>query len=178
MKPFIYASVVLALTLMLIPLRGQTTDLPKEARSRIDYLVGTWDVYDDVLDDEGDVIETTHSVHITEYFLGESVLVTSVIPDAGAIRKTIRFYDISAEIFYEISVGVEGDLYMLSGGLEEYVMNFKSRQMRDGRYPLGRFIHANIEPDSFEAVMEFSRDDGETWERVNRTQRLVRRTEG
>lgn len=176
MKLLICTPVVLVL--MLMPVWGQTTDLPEEARSRIDYLVGTWDAYDDVFDEEGNVIETTHSVHITEFFLGDSVLVTSVIPDAGAIRKTIRFHDKSADIFYEISVGMEGDLYILSGGLQEYVMNFKSRQVRDGRYALGRFIHTNIEPDSFEAVMEVSRDDGETWERVNRNQRLVRRTGG
>ena len=151
--------------------------LPEEARNRIDYLVGTWDVYDEALDDDGNVTSTTHSVHITEYFLGNSVLVTTVIPDNGAVRKTIRFHDISEDVFYEISVGVEGDLYVLSGGLDKYVMNFKSRQLRDGRYPLGRFIHTNIEPNTFEAVLEVSYDDGKSWERVRRNQRLVRRTE-
>ena len=176
MKTAIYVSV--ALSLILMPLKGHAAELPEEARSRIDYLVGTWDVYDDVLDDKGNVVETAHSVNITEYFLGDSVLVSTIISDDDAIRKTIRFYDKAAEIFYEISVGIEGDLYILSGGLEKYVMNFKSRQMRDGRYPLGRFIHTSIEPDSFEAVLEVSRDDGKSWERAKRNQRLVRRTGG
>ena len=174
MKPTIYVSVVLALTLT--PLQGNTVDLPEEARSRIDYLVGTWDAYEDTLDDEGNVIETAHSVNITEYFLGDSVLVTTIIPDDGSIRKTVRFYDKEAGIFYEVSVGEEGDLFILSGGLEKYVMNFKSRQVRDGRHALGRFIHTNIEPHSFEAVLEVSRDDGKNWERVKRKERLVRRT--
>jgi hypothetical protein len=174
MKPAIYVSVVLALIFM--PIQGRTADLPDEARSRIDYLVGTWDVYEDTLDDEGNVIETAHSVNITEYFLGDSVLVTTIIPDDGAIRKTVRFYDKEAAIFYEISVGEEGDLFILSGDLERYVMNFKSRQVRDGRHALGRFIHTNIEPHSFEAVLEVSRDDGKNWERVKRKERLVRRT--
>ncbi len=174
MKPTFYVSVVLALTLT--PLQVRTADLPEEARSRIDYLVGTWDVYEDILDDEGNVIETAHSVNITEYFLGDSVLVTTIIPDDGAIRKTVRFYDKEAGIFYEISVGEEGDLFILSGDLERYVMNFKSRQVRDGRHALGRFIHTNIEPHSFEAVLEVSRDDGKNWERIKRKERLVRRT--
>lgn len=171
--------VFIAATLIITLVAGnaQATDLPEEARNRIDYLVGTWDAYDDVLDDEGNVIETTHSVTITEYFLGDSVLVTTIIPDDGAVRKTIRFYDKEMETFYEISVGAEGDLYILSGGLDEYVVNFKSRNLRDGRYPLGRFIHTNIEPNSFEAVLEVSRDDGVTWTRVQRNQRLVRRLE-
>lgn len=166
----------IALFVIFVPSLGQATVMPEEARSRIDYLVGTWDAYEDVLDDEGSVIETRHSVHITEYFLGNTVLVTTVIPDEGPVRKTIRFYDVATDTFYEISVGIEGDLYVLSGGLDEYVMSFRSRQMVDGRYPLGRFIHTSIEPDSFEAVLEVSRDDGKTWERLNRNQRLVRRT--
>ncbi len=174
MKPTIYVSIVLAL--VLLPLHGRTAVLPEEARSRIDYLVGTWDVYEDTLDDEGNVIETTHSINTTEYFLGDSVLVTTIIPDDGAIRKTIRFYDKAAEIFYEISVGEEGDLFILSGDLENYVMNFESRQVRDGRHALGRFIHINVEPHSFEAILEVSRDDGASWERVQRKERLVRRT--
>ena len=56
--------------------------------------------------------------------------------------------------FFEISVGVQGDLYVLSGGLDQYIMQFESRQMRDGRYPLVGSIHTNIEPNSFDAVLE------------------------
>ena len=59
----------------------------------------------------------------------------------------------------------------MSGGLEKYVMNFKSRQVRDGHHVLGRFIHINIERHSFEAVLEVSRDDGKNWERVKRDPR-------
>lgn len=176
MRPTIYLTIVIAL--IHVPLQVYSTDLPDEARSRIDYLVGTWDVYEDTLDENDNVVETAHSVNITEYFIGDSVLVTTIIPDEGAIRRTIRFYDKAAEIFYEISVGEEGDLFILSGGLERYVMNFKSRQVRDDRHALGRFIHTNIEADSFEAVLEVSRNDGKSWKRVKRKERLVRRTGG
>ncbi len=176
MRSTIYLTFVIAL--IHVPLQVYSTDLPDEARSRIDYLVGTWDAYEDTLDENDNVVETAHSVNITEYFIGDSVLVTTIIPDKGAIRRTIRFYDKAAEIFYEISVGEEGDLFILSGGLEQYVMNFKSRQLRDGRHALGRFIHTNIEADSFEAVLEVSRDDGKSWKRVKRKERLVRRTGG
>lgn len=174
MKSFILP--LIALLAWLAPTSAETTELPEEARTRIDYLIGTWDVYDEALNDEGEVIRTTHSVHVTEYFLGDSVLVTTVIPDQGEVRKTIRFHDKQAETFYEISVGAEGDLYILNGGLDEYVMNFKSRQTRNGPQSIGRFIHTNIKPNSFEAVLEMSRDDGKTWRRMKRNQRLVRRT--
>ncbi len=160
-----------------LPGTAQGTDLPEEARIRIDYLLGTWDVYDEILNEDGDVIETSHAINHTGYFLGDSVLVTSIIPDQGPVRKTIRFFDKEKEVFYEISVGMEGDLFILSGDLDEYVMNFTSRAMRDGVYPRGRFHHINIEPNSFEATMEVSMDGGETWtKRTNRKQRLVRRT--
>jgi hypothetical protein len=167
---------VLVLFVWLAPLSAAATELPEEARTRIDYLIGTWDVYDEALNDTGEVIRTTHSIHITEYFLGDSVLVTTVIPDQGEVRKTIRFHDKQANTFYEISVGTEGDLYILKGGLDEYVMNFKSRQTRNGKTPIGRFIHTDIQPDSFEALLEMSRDEGKTWRRMKRNQRLVRRT--
>lgn len=159
-----------------LPAAAQETDMPAEARERLDYLVGTWDVYDEALDDEGNITKTTHSINVTEYFLGDSVLQTTIIPDEGPIRKTIRFYDKEKEIFYEISVGTEGDLYILSGSLDEYIMSFKSRTLRDGAYPTGRFHHINIEPNSFETYMEVSFDDGKTWNRLNRNSRLVRRT--
>ena len=94
--------------LTFLPATAQETELPEEARLRIDYLIGTWDVYDDRLDEDGNVIETTHSINHTEYFLSDSVLQTTIIPDEGPVRKTIRFYDKEKEIFYEISVGTEG----------------------------------------------------------------------
>ena len=155
---------------------AQEIETPAEARYRLDYLVGTWDVYDEVLDEDGNVIGTTHSINHTEYFLGDSVLQTTIIPDEGMPRKTIRFYDKEKGVFYEISAGTEGDLYILSGGPDEFIMTFTSRNLRDGVYPIGRFHHINIEPNSFEAYMEVSYDNGETWERVNRNSRLVRRT--
>jgi len=80
-----------AIALVLLPLQVHAADLPEEARNRIDYLIGTWDVQEELFDYEGEVVKTAHSIHITEFFLGDSVLVTTVIPDDGAIQKTIRF---------------------------------------------------------------------------------------
>lgn len=159
-----------------LPAFAQETNLPEEARYRIDYLVGTWDVYEDTLDEDGNVIGTSHATHIIEYFLGDSVLQTTAIPDQGEVRKTIRFYDKELETFYEIGVGKEGDVWILTGDLETYHMTFKGRKPQaNGSYILGRFFHTNFQPNSFEAILEISRDGGETWTKVPRNQRIVRR---
>ena len=97
MKSLVIAFIVLVLSLSSAP--AWASGLPEEARERIDYLIGTWDVYDEALDEDGNVTSTTHAITITEYFLGDTVLVTTVIPDDGPVRKTIRFYDIAKGIF-------------------------------------------------------------------------------
>ncbi|MDJ0749550.1 MAG: hypothetical protein QNJ11_08695 [Woeseiaceae bacterium] len=163
----------------------QTTQAPDErideltlvenAMKRLDYLVGTWDAYDDRLDEDGNVVSTAHAVHVTEYFLGESVIQTTIIPEQGDVNKTLRFYDKNAERFYEVSVGTTHTPYFLSGGLDEYVVTFKGATRPDGVTPIGRFRHIDIEPNSFVAIMDVSYDGGESWSQPRYRQRMKRR---
>ncbi len=84
------------------------------------------------------------------------------------------FYNFAKSKFYLTSVDAAGDLWVLSGGLDEYVITSQPRPHRRGRTTQIRFTHSNIEQDSFDAIMEMSRDGGKTWWMRSR-QRLTRR---
>jgi hypothetical protein len=145
------------------------------AQQRLDYLVGTWDSTTEFLDDQGRVVRTDRSVNLVEPFIGTQVLLTTVV-GAESVRKTIRFFDRADERYYEIGVGEAGDVWILSGGTDEYVTTSQERPAPGGRTVMVRFTHTNIRPNSFEAYMEVSRDGGETWTRANTRETLVRRT--
>jgi hypothetical protein len=153
---------------------AQNADHAAEAQQRLDYLIGSWDVISDVLDPNGNVMRTRRSFDVTEPLIGNKVLLTTSHAADGTIRKSLRFYDEQENTFYQIDVGAAGDVYVLTGGMEEYVMTTQPRSTRRGTI-MYRFQHTNIQPNSFEATMETSRDGGETWTRSNTFQRLERR---
>lgn len=146
-----------------------------EAQQRLDYLVGSWDVISETLDADGNVLRTRRSLDVTEPLIGNKVLMTTSQAPDGTIRKSLRFYDEQEDTFYQIDVGAAGDVFILSGGMAEYVMTTQPRSTRAGGTIMYRFTHHNIQPDSFEATMERSVDGGRTWTKANIVQRVVRR---
>ena len=154
---------------------AQDSDHAAEAQQRLDYLIGSWDVVSDILDADGNVRQTRRSFEVTEPLIGNKVLMTTSHAPDGTMRKSLRFYDEQENAFYQIDVGAAGDVYILSGGMAEYVMTTQPRSTRRGGTVMYRFTHTNIQPHSFEATMETSADGGRTWAQANRSQRLVRR---
>ena len=154
---------------------AQDSDHAAEAQQRLDYLIGSWDVISDILDADGNVTQTRRSLDVTEPLIGNKVLMTTSHGSDGTIRKSLRFYDEQENTFYQIDVGAAGDVYILSGGMTEYVTTTQPRSTRRGGTIMYRFTHTNIQPDSFEATTETSRDGGRTWTKSNVDQRLVRR---
>jgi hypothetical protein len=153
---------------------AQDSNHAAEAQQRLDYLVGSWDVISDVQDANGNVTQTRRSFDVTEPLIGNKVLMTTSHAPDGTTRKSLRFYDEQEDTFYQIDVGAAGDVYVLSGGMEEYVMTTQPRSTRRGTI-MYRFTHTNIQPHSFEATMERSVDGGQAWTKANTNQRLVRR---
>ena len=86
----------------------------------------------------------------------------------GSISKAWMFYNVAEGQYYLTSVDAKGDLWVLSGGLDDYVLTSKPRPHPRGGTTMIRFTHTNIEQDSFEAVMEMSRDGGRTWRKRSR----------
>lgn len=146
------------------------------AQERLDYLIGTWDSTTEFFDGAGNVVRTDHSVNVIEPFIGNRVILTTMIGSGSTVRKTIRFFDRADERYYEIGIGVDGDVWILSGGMDEYVTSSQARPSSNGGKVMVRFTHTNIEPNSFQAFMEVSRDEGRTWQSSNTRETMVRRT--
>lgn len=155
-------------------LEGQ--DVARMAQDRLDYLIGMWDSTTEFLDADGNVERTDHSVNVIEPFIGTRVLLTTMVGSGASVRKSIRFFDQADERYYEIGIGADGDVWILSGGLDEYVTTSQPRPSPAGGSVMVRFTHRNIQPNSFQAFMEVSTDQGRTWRPSRTRETMVRRT--
>ncbi len=136
--------------------------IPMEAQKRLDHIIGNWSFRTDYLGQNGDVRRSVTGIEEATYLIGKQVVeLTTRL--SGATSKGWLFYDLTQERFQLTSVDARGDLWILSGGLEEYVITSEPKKQRNGRELTIRFTHRNIKEDSFEAVMETSIDGGESW---------------
>ena len=68
------------------------------------------------------------------------------------------FYNLAKDSFYLTSVDAKGNHWVLSGGLDRYVITSEARPHPRGASIMIRSTHTNILPDSFEALTEMPRD--------------------
>jgi hypothetical protein len=76
-------------------------------------------------------------------------------------------------LFHLASVDESGEFWLLSGGLDRYVITSAPKRHADGSSTTIRFAHKDIGPDSTHVLMEYSENGGATWE-VGFHQYLVR----
>ena len=107
------------------------------------------------------------------YIIADRVVELTTETDAGRISKAWIFYNVAEGEYRLTSVDARGDLWTFSGGLDKYVITSEPKPHPRGGTTMIRFTHSNIEPDSFEALMENSRDGGKTW--WKRSRQLVAR---
>ena len=177
MKRPVLLVVPLLLGLHVAALRGQGNlgDIPAEAKQRLDHHIGVWDVRTEYLDQTGNVVRTVLGVDTARYIIpGRVVELTTVIAELSFVSKAWVFYSIPTKEYTLTSVDVRGELWVLRGGLDEYVLTSLPKSQEDGRVITIRFTHIDIEENSFTAVMEFSYDEGRTWH-VGYNQYLRRR---
>lgn len=135
----------------------------------LEHSLGRWQVKADQFDAEGNVVRTLEWQNHAEYLLpGRLVLLTHNAPQLGSVSKTLVFYSLDEEKWYLVDVNQNGELWILTGGLDREVITSQPRKTADGRTLVVRFTHENIEDDSFEALMEVSFDLGKTWRRSSR----------
>ena len=172
--------VPMLLGLQVASLRGQgnADDIPAAARQRLDHHIGVWDIRTEYVDRDGNVARTVLGVDTARYIIpGRVVELTTAIDEVNFVSKAWVFYSIPTQEYTLTSVDARGELWILKGGLDEYVITSPPKTQEDGRVITIRFTHIDIEEDSFTAVMEFSYDDGRTWG-VGYRQYLRRRTAG
>ncbi len=149
-------------------------EIPAEAQRRLEMIIGDWQSTWEHLDADGNVIHKSEGTESARWTIEDRVVeMTTVVPDRGSTSKALMFYNQIEEQFYLISVDQRGDLWLLSGGLDSYVITSRPHRQPDGSEMMIRFTHFEDDDDHFRAVMESSSDDGATW--TKRThQTLVR----
>lgn len=168
------SSLVLALISAAGPATAQDDVLPDVARERLEYAIGEWDIVGERIRRDGSVGEVTEGGQVATWLVpGKIVQMADRDPNGGG--RSWWVYDVAAEAWTLLSIGVEqGAVWVLKGNLDEWVITSEPRMRPDGSSVIIRFTHYDIEPDSFRALQEVSRDDGETWTAVFR-QTLTRR---
>ena len=157
-----------------IAVNAQPPELPAEAKRRLDHHVGEWEVRTEYLGRDGQVVRSAASRDSARYVIpGRVVELTSTASD-DSISKAWMFYNVAAGEYCLTSVDGRGDLWVLCGGLDEYVITSEPRPHPRGGTIMLRFTHTNIQQDSFEALMEVSRDGGSTW--WKRSRQVLTRT--
>ena len=173
---------VLGFLILAMPADGQGRQdekpLPEEARRRLDYGLGSWQSRTESLGKDGEVVRTTYSQTERRFVIDDRVLeISGVMKETGTTFRAWEYYDVRNEKYSLTSIDREGRLMTMSGELgAEFSWTSEPREMRDGGSFLMRFTHYDIEPASFTALGEISRDGGKTWRAFTR-QFLTRRSE-
>jgi hypothetical protein len=148
--------------------------LPEEAKSRLDYAVGDWSVRTEFLDPEGQVRSVEESIHEARFSIpGRLVELTSHTPSTGPGVAWL-FYNVQEQRFYLTSVDQRGDYWVMSGGLDRYVLTSQPKTLEDGSTLTARLSYMNMTADSYQTLMEVSLNDGTSWMAVFR-QTITRR---
>ena len=165
MNRFFFFYLIAGLLLSAIGVRAQQppgSDLPEEAKQRLDHIIGSWSFRTDFLDRNGGVRRSVEGTEKAVYILEDRVVELTTVVN-GSMSKGWLFYDQAQKVFRLTSVDARGDYWSFSGGLDAYVITSEPRRQANGRELTLRFTHQAIEENSFEAVMETSIDGGESW---------------
>jgi len=146
--------------------KGELPGIPEVAHERMRYLNGRWKVRTEFLDPNGKVIQTTNYLSEAHWLIQDRVvLLTHDAPEQGVLSKAMVFWSTDDKKFELVDVNQKGELWFLSGDLDEEVFTSAPKKMPNGRDIILKFTHFNIQPETFEVYMEYSYDDGATWTR-------------
>jgi len=149
--------------------------LPDEAKRRLEGILGTWDSTWQRLNPQGEVVRTWEGTEEGSWAIeGRVVLLSTEVPSQNSRSRGFLYYSEADGLFHLTSVDSRGDLWLLSGALDEYVITSEPKPQRNGMELTIRFTHHETDADHFSSVMETSVDGGETWRRAV-LQDLVRR---
>ena len=162
MKIIKLLSICFLLILSACPILAQS--IPEEAQKRLNHIIGKWELKTEYLGRNGEVRRTVTGTEEAKFIIEDKVVeLTTTIPEQNQFSKAWQFYNTAEGKYYLTSVDAKGDHWVLSGGLDAYVITSLPKKQANGRELTIRFTHTNIQEDSFEAVMETSIDGGQSW---------------
>lgn len=173
-------TVILGLVIIATPLTGQEPredePIPAEARKRLDYAIGKWVSKTEGLNQRGEVVRTSYSEDQRRFVIDDRIVeISGVMRESGNAFRAWEYYDERTGKYSLTSINSKGQVMTMSGGLEgEFRWTSEEQKRPDGSSFLMRFTHYDIQPDSFKALGEYSKDGGKTWIPFSR-QHLTRR---
>ena len=158
--------------------RQDEKPFPEEARRRLDYAIGSWQSRTERLDKDGNVVRTSYSEDQRRFVVEDRIVeISGVMKETGKAFRAWEYYDVRNGKYSLTSIDREGRLMTMSGELGDvFRWTSESQELPDGSSYAIRFTHFDIEPASFTALGEVSRDGGKTWRAFTR-QFLTRRSE-
>ena len=138
--------------------------IPDEAHRRLEHMLGRWRVETKMLAPDGSVRGKLEWENLAEWVIEDRVvLLTHQNPARGIHSRALVFFNRDTEKFTIVDVSTEGDLWILSGGLEGgFVLTSEPKRTASGEMRV-RFSHEDVDENRTLVVMEYSTDDGKSW---------------
>jgi hypothetical protein len=147
---------------------------PEEAARRLEQILGRWASTWEWLDANGKVLGVERGSETGVWAIeGRLVELTTLVEGRPGPSKAWMFWSEPLERFTLVSVGADGTLWTLAGGLEEFVLTSEPTPQPDGRTMEIRISHGEETADRLSAVMEYRHPPAEEWT-VGFRQTLVR----
>lgn len=178
MHPAVHVVTRAAVTLLAVasPLAARQSE-PEGLDHSVEQLrtsVGRWDVVTDFLNEDGTVARSVSGTYTFDWVVPDRVVMgRSEIPELGQASGILFYISEAKGVIEMVSVGRDGNLWIMSGPLGGEVRMTQEYPTGDGGTGRLRFTRTNIQPDSFESRMEWTDDGGTTWKPGNR-QRFTR----
>jgi hypothetical protein len=155
--------------------RAEDAGPPAAALTQLRHVIGTWDVRTEFLNPDGNVARAVDGTYGFEWVNPDRLARgTSRIPTLEQVSAILFYLRPAAHEVEMVSVGKDGDLWVMTGKDNEEVRTTPDRTMSDGSKMRLRFTRYDVQPGRFQSKMEYSTDGGKNWTQGNR-QLFVRR---
>jgi len=133
------------------------------------HAIGEWSATTEFLREDGTAARTVEGTYRFQWVVPDRVITgQSEIPDLGQ-RSGILFYVSEAKGIVEmVSVGADGDLWVMTGPIAGETRSTRPKTMPDGTLLELRFTRFEVTADGFKSRMEYSTDGGRSWKPGNR----------
>ncbi|MEZ5460373.1 hypothetical protein [Dokdonella sp.] len=126
--------------------------------------IGLWDVVTENLAEDGSVANTMKGTYRFSWVVPDRVVSGRMdIPEKNQAAGILFYVNERKALIEMVSVGADGNLWIMSGPLGGEVRTTPEFETRDGGTGQLRFTRFNVGEDRFESRMEYSKDGGKTW---------------
>jgi hypothetical protein len=151
------------------PLRAEEPARAAPALEQLRYVIGTWDVRTEFLSPDGSVARAVDGSYEFEWVIPDRLARgTSRIPAMEQVSAILFYLRPATHEVEMVSVGKDGDLWVMTGKDNEEVRTTADRAMADGSKMRLRFTRYDVQSARFQSKMEYSIDGGKSWTQGNR----------